>query len=149
MAPGLSGGKRIIAGPLLAKKARLGVGYYDIRKISACSYKILLKTGYKGRRGVAVLRPPEKKVMASMAMAREREFFNADRVKVYACRNWKKRISDHGIPSAMTEAECTDLVPVDIMQRFHCRKGRLQIEYQTMCGYRFRPGKDTGCVPVR
>ena len=86
MSPGLSGGKRIVAGALFAKKARSGVGNEGIRKVAACFYKILLKTGHEARRDVAVLRPPEKEMGTSMPMAREREFFNAHWVKRYACR---------------------------------------------------------------
>ena len=86
MPPGLSGGKRIIAGPLFAKKARPGVGNGDIRKVPACLDKILLKTGDKARRGAAVPGPPEKEMVASMPIDRQWKFIKAHWVKRYACR---------------------------------------------------------------
>ena len=49
MPPGLPGGKRIIAGPLLAKKTGTSVGNSDIRKLPAYFYEILLKSGYEVR----------------------------------------------------------------------------------------------------
>ena len=70
MPPGLPGGKRIIAGPLFAKKTGSSVGNGDIREVPAYFYEILLKTGYEARRGAAVLGPPEKKMVASMPIDR-------------------------------------------------------------------------------